>query len=187
MSDMNSSDTQTRDPKADDLIDLNHEGSVDQVVAPPPSPFTLRNKKLSLGSQDSFYDEPYSHLEEIDANLASIETSPIPDVSPVSPLGEDVVAAEQSSGATKAMTEGDQTSFASRPFGVVDKPEDEAVIMEVKEIDNHTEPKADEDYDGATEPPKEPTGKAEDHPRPAEDQQRALSHAEEYDSVTLMV
>lgn len=100
----------------------------------PSSPYTLRNKKISLGSQDSFYDEPYSNLEEIDAG-----STPVPDFSPSPPptfgstVDEDHT--EEEPKVLDLAPTISRSSFPNEPYGVEDKSEEEAVVMEVKEIE----------------------------------------------------
>ena len=127
--------------KSEDLIDLdldlpqakdNEELPIEDPLSRSPSPFTLRNKKISLGSQDSVYDEPYTNLEEID-----VGTSPVPNFIPPPPpkFGSTVDEATPEE-QPKVLDVAPTSSFPNEPYGVVDKSEEEAVVMEVKEIEN---------------------------------------------------
>ena len=131
MSDLNSSEVALT---SQNPINLNRETlPVTVQDPPPPSPFTLKNKKFSIGSTDSFYDEPYSSLEEIDAGI-----TPIPSFSP--PSTNHSVGPEKEPKIPKDMSDvtptAYKTSFPKQPYGVLDKTEDEAVVMEVKDIEN---------------------------------------------------
>lgn len=193
VSDLNSSEV-TEPVKSEDLINLSleipppanaTEGlSMQDPGSPPPSPYTLRNRKISLGSQDSFYDEPYTNLEEIDAGF-----TPPPDFNPAtSPSFEftdnGVGPEEESAGLATAPTIS-RSSFPNEPYGVVDKSEEEAVVMEVKEIENMDDAKETEDtikdFDEVlnsllvNEPTDEPSGS-----------QGTFTRSDGYDSTVLM-
>ncbi|XP_022795071.1 Down syndrome cell adhesion molecule-like protein 1 homolog [Stylophora pistillata] len=148
VSDLNSSEM--ADPvKNEDLINLSLklppsanaiEGLTIQDTGPaPPSPYTLRNRKISLGSQDSSYDEPYNNLEEIDAGI-----TPPPDFNPAQPPSF-VFNPEEGSGGLPAAPTLSRSSYPNEPYGVEDKSEEEAVVMEVKEIENMEDAKETED------------------------------------------
>lgn len=108
------------------LMNLKHQPVPETVQdPPPPSPYTLRNKKLSVGSADSFYDEPYSSLEEIDAGITPL-FSPPPTHEPV----------DYSAGPEEELKISNNIPDNYNTYGVMDKPEDEAVVMEVKDIEN---------------------------------------------------
>lgn len=108
------------------LMNLKHQPVPETVQdPPPPSPYTLRNKKLSVGSADSFYDEPYSSLEEIDAGITPL-SSPPPTHEPV----------DYSAGPEEELKISNNIPDNYNTYGVMDKPEDEAVVMEVKDIEN---------------------------------------------------
>lgn len=120
VSDLNSCGTPTP------LMNLKHQPVSETVQdPPPPSPYTLRNKKLSVGSADSFYDEPYCSLEEIDAGITPLSSLP--------PTHELV---EYSAGPEEELKISNIIPNNLNTYGVMDKPEDEAVVMEVKEIEN---------------------------------------------------
>lgn len=143
VTDLDSSEA-TEPAKSEDFIGLNldlpkakdnEELPIEDPLSRSPSPFTLRNKKISLGSQDSVYDEPYTNLEEID-----VGTLPVPNFIPPPPpkFGSTVDEAtpeEQPKVLDLAPTIS-RSSFPNEPYGVVDKSEEEAVVMEVKEIEN---------------------------------------------------
>ena len=189
VSDLNSSEA-AEPVKSEDLIDWNlelpqaddnEELSVQDPVARSPSPFTLRNRKISLDSQDSLYDEPYTNLEEIEAG-----TTPTPDFTPAPPPAfgstvDEVPPQEQPKVFDVAPTIS-RSSFPNEPYGVVDKSEEEAVVMEVKEIENDKEAEStikdfDEVLDGllGNEPPTEP---GERH--------NSFTSSNAYDSTVLM-
>ena len=107
------------------LMNLKYQPPETVQDPPPPSPYTLRNKKLSVGSADSFYDEPYSSLEEIDAGITPL-SSPPPTHEPV----------DYSAGPEEELKISNNIPDNYNTYGVMDKPEDEAVVMEVKEIEN---------------------------------------------------
>jgi len=146
VSDLNSSEA-AEPVKSEDLIDWNlelpqandnEELPIQDPAPRTPSPFTLRSKRISLDSQDSLYDEPYTNLEEIDAG-----TTPVPDSTPApSPTfgftANGAPQEEQPKLFDVAPTIS-RSSFPNEPYGVVDKSEEEAVVMEVKEIENDKE------------------------------------------------
>lgn len=172
VSDLNSSEA-AGTAKSEDLIDLNLEIPLtkDHEVPPiqdpvprTPSPYTLRSKKVSLGSQDSFYDEPYSNLEEIEAGV-----TPVPEFSPPPPptfgsTDDHDVRPEEETKILDVAPTISRSSFPNEPYGVEDKFE-EAEVMEVKEIGNMADSKEaeniisdfDEVLDGllTNEPPTE--------------------------------
>ena len=136
VSDLNSSEM-AAPGQADNLINLNPEPPLTpNVDSPPPSPYILRNKKISMGSGDSVYDEPYSNLEEIDAGI-----TPVSNVSPLLPETFEfpVYGAadpeEQQKNQDVTPTAANTVFFPNELYGVMDKPEDEAVVMEVKDIE----------------------------------------------------
>ena len=156
VSDLNSSEMAVP-IQTENLPNLNNEPLPGMIHdPPPPSPYTLKNKKFSIGSADSFYDEPYSNLEEIDAGVTPV---PPPTTSATS-------AAIRGAGPEEAAY---MTSFTKQPLGVMDKTEDEAVVMEVKDIENVLEAEETEnkihDFDEVlnsllfNESPTEPTDK----------------------------
>ena len=160
MSDLNSSEVAVPG-QADNLINLNPEPPLTpDVDSPPPSPYILRNKKFSISSADSVYDEPYSNLEEIDAGI-----TPVSNVSPLLPetLEFPVYGAADSEEDQKiqdvTQTTGNTVFFPNEPYKVMDKPEDEAVVMEVKDIEAEN---TIQDFDDVlnslllNEPPTEP-------------------------------
>lgn len=160
VSDLNSSEG-TVPVQCENLFDLNREPSAaPDKESPPSSPYILRNKKLSVGSADSFYDEPYSNLEEINAGV-----TPVPDCSPPSSQMLESTAYEADSEEELRIHDAipktaNTMSFPNTPYGVMDKPEDEAVVMEVKDIETDN---IIQDFDEvinslrANEPPVDPS------------------------------
>ena len=192
VSDLNSSEA-AEPVRSEDFIDLNlelpqandnEELPIEDPVPRSPSPFTLRNKKISLGSQDSLYDEPYTNLEEIDAG-----TTPVPDFTPSPPptLGSivDEAPPEEQPKVLDLAPTISRSSFPNEPYGVVDKSEEEAVVMEVKEIENMPDDKEAEstinDFDEilngllSNESPIEP-----------DDRHSSFTSSNAYDSTVLM-
>lgn len=189
VSDLNSSEA-AEPGKSENLIDWNlelpqashnEELSIQDPVPRSPSPFTLRNKKISLDSQDSLYDEPYTNLEEIDAG-----TTPVPDFTPAPPptfgsTVDEALPQEQPRLLDVAPTIS-RSSFPNEPYGVVDKSEEEAVVMEVKEIENDKEAEStikdfDEVLNGllSNKPPTEP-----------DERHNSFTSSDGYDSTVLM-
>lgn len=164
VSDLNSSEA-TDPVLSEQHVNLNHEPSQEpRVESPPHSPFVLRNRKLSVDSEDSFYDQPYSSLEEINAGAAPALTlgTPSPETleSALNGAEADNVLNLQDSFPMTANT----TSALTKPYGVMDKEEDEAVVLEVKDIEiQNTSEDSDEALDDllrnepATEPDQIPS------------------------------
>lgn len=192
VSDLNSSEA-AEPVKSEDLIDLNLDLPqakdnealpIQDPVPRSPSPFTLRNKRISLGSQDSFYDEPYSNLEEIDASA-----TPVPDFTPPPPptFGSTVDGAppEEQPKVLDVAPTISRSSFPNEPYGVVDKSEEEAVVMEVKEIGATADDKEAEntikDFD-------EVLNGLLDNDSPTEpgDRHNSFTRSDGYDSTVLM-
>lgn len=188
VSDLNSSEV-AKPVKNDDLINLSlelpppanaTEGlSIQDSGSAPPSPYTLRSRKISLGSQDSSYDEPYNNLEEIDAGI-----TPPPDFIPAKPPSFGFNPEEELGGLAAAPTIS-RSSYPNEPYGVEDKSEEEAVVMEVKELKNMEDAREAEDtindFDDilngllANEPTDEP-----------ETTQETFTRSDGYDSTVLM-
>lgn len=193
VSDLNSSEA-AEPVKSEDLIDLNLDlpKAKDDEALPTqdpvprsPSPFTLRNKKISLGSQDSFYDEPYSNLEEIDAG-----STPVPDFTPPPPptfgsTDVDEAPPEEQPKILDVAPTISRSSFPNEPYGVVDKSEEEAVVMEVKEIEAMADDKEAEntinDFDEVL------NGLLDnDSPTKPGDRHNSFTRSDGYDSTVLM-
>lgn len=184
VSDLNSNEV-AAPVQTENLINLNQDFLPETVQdPPPPSPYTLRNKKFSIGSTDSFYDEPYSNLEEIDVGI-----TPVPNFSPPPPPTlqstvhgatpeEEPNTLEEEPNIHNIEPSSNKTSFPNHPYGVMDKPEDEAVVMEVKDIETES---AIQDFDEVlnslllNEPPNE----FNDKPNPS-------TRSDDFDSTVML-
>ena len=145
----------------EDIVDLNPEPLQEPgQESPPPSPYVLRNRKLSVESEESFYDQPYSSLEEINAGATPSEllgtSSPQATESAVNGAETDVALENQDSPSSTA----DLASLlTAQPYGTMDKEDEEADVMEVKDIETQNTAK---DFDEVPDdlllenPPAEP-------------------------------
>ncbi|XP_015754539.1 PREDICTED: Down syndrome cell adhesion molecule-like [Acropora digitifera] len=121
----------------EDIVDLNPEPLQEPgQESPPPSPYVLRNRKLSVESEESFYDQPYSSLEEINAGATPSEllgtSPPQATESAVNGAETDVALENQDSPSSTA----DLASLlTSQPYGTMDKGDEELDVMEVKDIE----------------------------------------------------
>ena len=136
VSELDSSENTELVPR-EDIVDLNPEPLQEPgQESPPPSPYVLRNRKLSVESEESFYDQPYSSLEEINAGVThteSLATSPPQATeSAVNGAETDVALENQDSPSSTA----DLASLLiSQPYGTMDKEDEEADVMKVKDIE----------------------------------------------------
>lgn len=145
----------------EDIVNLN-SGPLQEPSqeSPPPSPFVLRNRKLSVESEESFYDQPYSNLEEINAGVTP--TVPLSTSSPqamksaVNGAEADIALEIQDSPSSTA----DLASLlTAQPYGTMNKEDEEADVMEVKDIETQN---AAKDFDEVPDdlllknPPAEP-------------------------------
>ena len=160
VSELDSSENTELVPR-EDIVDLNPEPLQEPgQESPPPSPYVLRNRKLSVESEESFYDQPYSSLEEINAGVTPTEplgaSPPQATESAVSEAETDVALENQDSPSSTA----DLASLlTSQPYGTMDKEDEEADVMEVKDIETQNTAK---DFDEVPDdlllenPPAEP-------------------------------
>ena len=146
----------------EDIVDFNPEPLQEPgQESPPPSPYVLRNRKLSVESEESFYDQPYSSLEEINAGATPTEplatSPPQATESAVNGAETDIALEIQDSPSSTA----DLASLlTAQPYGTtMDKEDEEADVMEVKDIETQNTAK---DFDEVPDdllvenPPAEP-------------------------------
>lgn len=106
-------------------------------TGPNKSPLVeLRNKKLSLNSQDSFYDQPYTNVEELGAGFTSFGPPPPPAFR--SNTGDSSDSESDNNLAVNFM-KGDRMSFTNELYRAARKPENQNTVDRALDTDEEVD------------------------------------------------